>query len=182
MVADPTHTASERQAILEELYCRHQEPLRGSVLHLVGPDLADDVVQTVFLRICRCRDASRIRRIGAAYLRRAVRNEALHILSRGRTVDDVRAALRVERRGVSDPAEAERLRDLAAAEDRELRALPIRARETFVLVAIMKMSHRAAAELLDVSTKAVEKQMTKARKLLQRNLQREWIEQRGGES
>lgn len=70
----------------ERLFRRHASGLKQHLLGYLTDDRADDVVQTVFLRIWRRRRECPLDRITASYLFRTASNEAVHLIARERNL------------------------------------------------------------------------------------------------
>lgn len=133
--------------------------------------LAEDLVQEVFLELWRKRSGIQIQISFRAYLRRAAVNKTLNYLR------DQRLPISDEefmpfQLASSTPQADETLEtsELKEEIDRAISALPERCRQVFVLSRFEELSAKEIADLLDISPKTVENQMTKALKSL-----REWL-------
>jgi len=168
--ADPQE---ERQ--LEELFRVHGREVWKTALRVTGSESdAEDVVQTVFLRLLANRHAGRVRRDEAgAYLRRAATNAALDALRRRKK----RAAVAL------DDAPEDTLADTAPSAERVAGGLPLRralrdglarlsprAAEAFVLRHLEGLSNSEVAALLGTSAPVVAVTLHRARKSLQKHL------------
>jgi RNA polymerase sigma-70 factor (ECF subfamily) len=135
---------------------------------------AEDVVQTVFLRLLANRHAGRVRRDEAgAYLRRAATNAALDCLRRRKT-----------RAGVAlDDAPPQAMADETPSPERQasgaglrralrdgLSKLNPRAAEAFVMRHLEGLSNGEVAEALGTSAPVVAVTLHRARKSLQKHL------------
>jgi RNA polymerase sigma factor (sigma-70 family) len=162
---------------LEELFRLHGRDVFKTAYRVTGSESdAEDVVQTVFLRLLANRHAGRVRRDEAgAYLRRAATNASLDALRRRRT----RAAVSL------DDAPAETMAgDVPSAERRlggvatrralreGLTALHPRAAEAFVLRYLEGLSNGEVAAALGTSAPVVAVTLHRARRSLQKHLQK----------
>lgn len=128
---------------------------------------AKDVVQEVFIKLWRNRTELNITLSLGAYLRRAVVNTSLnHIESKKRflSLDPHESAFNRSIGNVVD--EQQDSNELSLRIDHAISKLPIRTKAVFKLVRFEEMSYKEVAESLNISIKAVEKEMMKALKLL----------------
>jgi RNA polymerase sigma-70 factor (ECF subfamily) len=133
---------------------------------------AEDVVQTVFLRIWQNRASFAIRTSLSAYLYTAVRNGALNGIARRRTERDgwqQAVQEQLARRGAAlppTPLDALESADIAAVVRRAIDRLPARRREALILRWDHGLSHAEIARTLGISVKGVENHITRALKSL----------------
>lgn len=127
-----------------------------------SPEVAEDRVVDVFVRVWERHAAWKLRGGPRGYLFTAVRNEALAWLRRRRMVERAHAqAARDDRRpgmGGGPPAADQdvRVRELAEAAERAVEQLPERTREAFVLHRRHGLSYAEVAETMGISVKTVE--------------------------
>jgi RNA polymerase sigma-70 factor, ECF subfamily len=130
-------------------------------------DQAKDIVQEVFIKLWRNRHELAITGSLAAYLRRAVVNTALNSIERKDRVNmqdldhaDLSAfAANLTEENIS-------YQELTQKANDAIHNLPGRARVVFTLIRSEEMTYKEVAETLNISTKAVEKEMMKALRLL----------------
>ena len=152
------------------LFDRYYPSLLGTGINLLkDKEVAKDVVQDVFLQIWKNREKLQINTSLEAYLKRAVINRSLNKI-RSRKGNTGTEELKYEQ--VNEPSAQEELEggDVKKALDRGLRKLPERCRLIFTLKRIEGMSQKEIASQLDISTKTIENQMTKALKVLKEEL------------
>jgi len=133
--------------------------------------LAEDIVQTIFLRLW---DKIEVLNVGssiAAYLYRAVYNESLNTLKRSKVRRSYHSWLHRNRMDLTDTAHKNlQLQEL----ERQLRAaineLPEQCRTIFQLSRYEELRYRDIGLRLGISVKTVENQMGKALKLLRARL------------
>ncbi len=167
--------ASAGDVVLEELFRVHGRDVFRTAFRVTGSESdAEDVVQTVFLRLLANRHAGRVRRDEAgAYLRRAATNAALDSLRRRKT----RAAVAL------DDAPPDTLADGAPSAERQaggaglrralregLAHLNPRAAEAFVLRHLEGLSNGEVAAALGTSAPVVAVTLHRARRSLQKHL------------
>ncbi|MEL7161048.1 MAG: RNA polymerase sigma-70 factor [Bacteroidota bacterium] len=158
-------------AALDELFRRHYVDLCRVANRFVRNETeAEDIIQELFASLWEKRDGlPRDLTAVGSYLRRSARNRSLNFLrdrkripvTDGELPDNVPAA------GAADGLEASELRQRI---HRAIDRLPERCRLVFTMSKLEDMSHRDIAESLDISTKTVENQMTRAYRFL-----RQWL-------
>lgn len=134
---------------------------------LVDRSLAEDVVQEVMAKLWQMESLDHVRTNLAGYLHRSVVNQSLNkIKERKRwTLDEEpdRADQSPLQTGM-DPAYVQK------AIEQAIQSLPDRCRLVFVFSRYELLSNQEIADLLEISIKTVENQMTKAFRLLRENL------------
>jgi RNA polymerase sigma-70 factor (ECF subfamily) len=155
---------------------------RGELLELAHRitgrrEVAEDVVQDVFLAVWRGRERWHITTSLRAYLRRAVQNGALRSSSTRTVVPGGLELGEVERvapgaladHSAAPDARVEQAELTAAVAEATARMTP-RAREVFTLKRLQHLSTREIAERLGLSPKTVEIHMTRALAALRQRL------------
>jgi len=156
----------------EALFLAHFASLSTLAFSFVrAPDAAEDVVQNVFRTLWMRRGTWYVHGAVGAYLRTAVRNEALNALRGARREREAvwRAGLDASlTTRESDAGLEDRMAtaELAHAVIEAASALPPRCRAVFLLKWQHGLSYRQIADRLDLSIKTVEMQMTRALKWL----------------
>lgn len=165
------------EAAFEALFRAHAVALRAFVLEYVkSRDVAVEVVHDVFLQIWRRRERLEIRESLQAYIYRAARNRALDVVNRDareqRYVEDTMRDSDADEvaRGPASAQQVVEQHDLAAAMERVVAEFPERRRMVFMLRWKSGLRHEEIAELLDISKKTVENQMTRALRALRARL------------
>jgi RNA polymerase sigma-70 factor (ECF subfamily) len=160
--ASPVSTAS-----FDALYERHYEAVFRAAARVTGnPADAEDVLQTVFLRILSHADHEEAARRPAAYFRRAAVNAAVDLLRRrathGETVyDDLAGADAVE----TPPLLKEQLRRAIATLDSDDAAL-------FLLRYVEGLSNEELASLFQLEKNNVAVRLHRIRIRLQKEMER----------
>jgi RNA polymerase sigma-70 factor (ECF subfamily) len=155
-----------------ELFKRYFKQLRNYAFSFVQEQtLAEDIVQTIFLRLW---DKIEVLNVGdsiPAYLYRAVYNESLNTLKRSKVRRSYHSWLNRHMKDQTDTAHKNlQLQEL----ERQLRAaineLPEQCRTIFQLSRYEELRYRDIGLRLGISVKTVENQMGKALKLLRARL------------
>lgn len=161
--------ADDRSAVTAIFLKYHQSLCRIAHRIVNDADEAKDVAQEVFIKLWRNRKSLQLQFSLDAYLRRAVINTSLNrleIRKRFKPLDSEAA------RHVSELGEQNQhhVTELQARIDEAISSLPVRTKAVFTLIRFESMSYREVADSLDISEKAVEKEMMKALKLLRVSL------------
>lgn len=146
------------------------------VLH--DSDLAQDVVQSVFLKLYEVRDQLPADTIVKSYLYRMVYNRCLNELRHKKIVNDYEGNSMVEFyfNDIVQTPEAEqelREKEIQRYVDEAIADLPDRCREVYELKRTTDLSNQQIADQLGISVKTVEAQYTKALARLRKSL--EWL-------
>ncbi len=133
-------------------------------------DIAKDVVQEVFIKLWGNRQKLDITYSLSAYLKRSVINTALNYLEK----DKRSSKVGLEQIGSLPHANFSDQKvsfdELSAQIDQAINQLPVRTRSVFVLIRKEEMTYNEVSVALGISTKAVEKEMMKALKLMREML------------
>jgi RNA polymerase sigma-70 factor, ECF subfamily len=133
-------------------------------------DIAKDIVQDVFVKFWANRKSIQITSSLAAYLKRSVINTALNQIEKDQRYSQVELGNLSNHPIASSSEEAFSLEELSGQLQKAINALPFRTRAVFLLIRNEEMSYKEVAEALDISLKAVEKEMMKALRLLRQML------------
>jgi RNA polymerase sigma-70 factor (ECF subfamily) len=156
----------------EPIFSQLHTPLCKLAFHIVkDPEQAKDIVQEVVIRLWRMRHDLAIRESLLSYLRKAVVNTALNFLEHNRRF----ARQLFEGDGppqfISNPTDEQiSYRELEQKANQAIENLPARTRIVFTLIRSEEMTYKEVAGSLHISTKAVEKEMMKALKLMREAL------------
>jgi RNA polymerase sigma-70 factor (ECF subfamily) len=161
---------TDGEAFMQALFKGYYRPL-GNVIYRVvqDRDVAEDLLQDVFMRVWNNRDTLEISTTYKAYLYRAVMNAALrHVEKQKRQVawDDAT---------VPEPSRdftAEHLdgQEAEQAVSEALATLPPQCRAVFLMSRQEGMSYQQIAEAMDIAPKTVENQMGKALRMMRDRL------------
>jgi RNA polymerase sigma-70 factor (ECF subfamily) len=158
---------SDKEAF-EKLFREYYKRLHGFAYSYVKQfELAEDVVQTVFLRIWSQRESWDPPGTVKHYLFAAVRNESLNRIRQNRLVsikeDDVIECFEEYHSSTSDSSEYEELQQKIQC---GIAALPPRCREIFLLSRRSGLTYTEISDHLDISINTVNTQMGRALKYL----------------
>lgn len=143
---------------LEELFAEHQTRVFRTAYRITGNSTdAEDVLQTVFLRLLRRDDPPDLARGAASYLHRAAVNAALDLLrarKRARAVD-LEAAGELAEPEAKGPERQSHRKELVRWLRSAVARLSPRAAEIFTLRYVEGYGNKEIAEMLDTSQTAV---------------------------
>lgn len=126
----------------------------------------EDIAQDVFYELWKKRARLTIKTSLKAYLRRAAMNKALNFIRDQKIKfddEEKQAPLESKIPSINQKLEAAELQQLI---DQVIDDLPERCRVVFVLSRFEEMSYNEIAKQLDISSKTVENQISKALKIL----------------
>lgn len=148
---------------LDELLQREWQRLVGYAERFTTSlDEAEDVAQRAFVRLWVARDRLDPERSIRAFLYRTARNITIDLQRRRDTRRDARAMLAQGRTASPTPYDRLRERELRGAVDHALEELSPRRREAFLLCRVHGLSHREAADAMDVSPQTIANHVTAA--------------------
>jgi RNA polymerase sigma-70 factor (ECF subfamily) len=153
----------------ERLYGRHVARIHSLARRMIGPELADEVTQDVFVRVWEKVGSFR----GAAAFSTWLHRVAINLILGRRKKLGIRRERFVEGEGLiarmaSNPRSAETAIDFEAA----MEFLPDGAQQVFVLHDIEGYKHKEIAEMLGISAGTSKSQLHRARMILRDHLDR----------
>ena len=163
---------SGKEQALDSLFRTHYSFLCQVVFRMIGDaNQAEDLVQEVFYELWRKREKLQINQSIRAYLKRSAVNRTLNFIRDRKLVVNDESALPLDlassEAGATQQQQAEELQQQINVAIGEL---PERCRIVFSLSRFEHMSNQQIADQLDISTKTVENQMTKALRYLRERL------------
>jgi RNA polymerase sigma-70 factor (ECF subfamily) len=155
---------------LEEAFRTHYEGLhRYAYTLLKDNEAARDAVQQVFTRVWEQRRTIRLRSSARAYLYRALHNYCLNLKTRSRRPEPLSAEEHEDVHLTEADMRVE-YKELQAAVDRAIEALPPQCRLIFLKTRLEGRRYADIAEEQGISIKTVEAQVSKALRLLRTSL------------
>jgi len=145
------------------LYDRYYKYLVVTANNILGDaEMARDLSQDVFLELWRRREDIEVQSSLKFYLRRSVVNKTLnHIKSRRLDFTEPERMPETPSNFLDAQTQLE-VSDLEQVIHQAIAALPERCRVIFTLCRLENMPHKEIAEQLNISTKTIENQMTRA--------------------
>jgi RNA polymerase sigma-70 factor (ECF subfamily) len=162
----------DRQVFRQLFDTYHSRLYSLSFQMLRDSDKAKDAVQEVFIKLWNNREKISVTHSLEAYLKRSVINTTLNVIENEKrhsflSLFNPSSVALVDRQNQTLIDNADELRQTI---DKAILSLPARTRAVFVLVRIEQMSYDQVSESLQMSNKAVEKEMMKALRLLREQL------------
>ncbi|MCF8236595.1 MAG: sigma-70 family RNA polymerase sigma factor [Saprospiraceae bacterium] len=158
----------EKASIMKAIFSAYYQPLWVTAFRMLADrSLAEDMVQEVMGKMWEMERLDHIRSNMGGYLHRSVVNHSLNkIKERKRWALQEEADMPDTRQSMSTSTQQSIQKDIEQA----ISGLPDRCRLVFVMSRYELLSNQEIADLLEISIKTVENQMTKAFRLLRENL------------
>jgi RNA polymerase sigma-70 factor (ECF subfamily) len=160
------------EVAFEALFRAHYEALCQFVEGQVGSaEVAEDIVQNIFLNLWRRRQDWEVRTTVRAYLFGAARNESIkhrkHRQVRRRWKQEEREKETAEKPGPDDRLKHQELRRTL---QKWVDELPERRRQVYLLSRRHGLTYKEIARVMEISPKTVDNQMVEALKFLRKHL------------
>lgn len=160
---------------IKSIFFKFHSSLCNIAFRIVGnDDDAKDLVQDVFLKLWINRNNLSIRFSLSAYLKRAVINTSLNYIEKHKKVKKITLE-KADLEGVIQNDTELEDNELSLKITSAIDGLPNRTRVVFLLIRFEELSYKEVAESLGISTKAVEKEMMRALRMLRLALKRYFI-------
>lgn len=152
---------------LQAIFTQYYKYLLVTAYHIINDnEKAKDLVQDVFFELWKTRTQLNIQSL-KPYLRQAVVNKGLNYLKANKRFDWGEEAVQTQRLTIQNsPQEQLETADLKAIIQQTITQLPNKCRTIFLLSRYEHYSHKEIASMLDISTKTIENQITKALKIV----------------
>ncbi len=157
-----------QESALQKIFKHYYKYLVVTGYNITGDnEKAKDLVQDVFFELWKKREQIEIQSSLKAYLRRAVVNRSLNYIKTQKRFDfgDENFDAQTPDKTFSAQKNLE-AQDLKAAINDAIDSLPAKCKAIFILSRFEKLSHKEIATKLDISTKTIENQITKALKIV----------------
>ncbi len=167
----PPIKQTESTRLIEDAFKAHFKGLHQYSYAILKDELmAEEMVQNVFYKLWKNRDAISINESMAAYLYRSVYNESLNYLKHLKVKKAYQAHAARTMDNINNAAEKLKLKQLEEKLEQALRELPEQCRTIFQMSRFEELKYMEIAGRLGISVKTVENQMGKALKLLRLKL------------
>ncbi len=155
----------------EKIYRAFYKPLtRFAMQYVHDQDEAENIVQEVMYRLWQNRKQLNPQKNLKTYLFTAVKNRALTLLKHKKVRQDYSKQLLSVQFDSDTPERIFQNKELAEAIEISIAALPEKCRRVFCMNRFENLTYKEIASVQGVTVKAVEKQMTRAFKLLRKHL------------
>ncbi len=149
----------------ESIFHRIYSPLCGYALKILkSSEQAEEVVQEVFLKLWEQKNRLEIENIDS-YLYRSVYNKSLHIIAHNKVVQKYADSYIGNNDSLPTPEEGIIVGEMYAVYREQLKKLPEKTRNIFLLSRNQGLKYSEIAEKLNISVKTVEANMSKALKV-----------------
>lgn len=162
----------KKEAFKEVFECYYDQLLRFAYRYLESRDEAEGVVQNVFLWVWENRKTWRVDGSLKTYLYRSVKYKALDILRHEDVKDkyEQELSLQKEEREYNNIEKKMDDKKLAETVRNAIENLPERARRIYKLSRLEGLTYNEIAYVMEISPKTVESQMSRALKILRKQL------------
>ena len=163
-----------KESALQNIFKHYYKYLVVTGYNITGDnEKAKDLVQDVFFELWKKRDRIDIQSSLKSYLRRAVVNRSLNYIKSQKRFDfgEENFDKQTPDKAVSAQKKLE-AEDLKVAINNAIDSLPTKCKAIFILSRFEKLSHKEIAAKLDISTKTIENQITKALKIVRATVTR----------
>jgi RNA polymerase sigma-70 factor (ECF subfamily) len=138
--------------------------------YVKNAQIAEDIVQDVFLKIWLNRKTLHISSSVKSYLYTAVKNRALDNIKRTKIVSSVAVDIATSESFTKTPGDELNDQEIITAVHKTIDELPKRCRQIFKMKKYDGLSYTEIADILEISTNTVQTQMTRAFKYLRKHL------------
>lgn len=171
-------TENEYLIIFKSFFEKHYNSLRFYAMRIVGSyDASEDIVQDCFLELWQKRQSIDFSTSLKNYLYKSVFNRSVnYVKSKANTMEDTDSCITmINKELCNQMIDGEELliyKDLSLGIAKGVKTLPNQCQKIFIMSRTDEMKNKEIAEKLNISVKAVEKQITNALKLLRSYLKK----------
>lgn len=156
---------------IEQCFKSHFKALHAYAYTIVKDDImAEEMVQNVFFKLWKNKEAIEINQSLTAYLYRSVYHESLNYIKHLKVKSVYQAHAARNMNNSNNAADKLKLKDLEEHLEKALRNLPEQCRAIFQMSRFEELKYMEIAAKLGISVKTVENQMGKALRILRMEL------------
>lgn len=166
VISQSISNESEYEFIFRQYY---QGLCNYANMFLKDIDNAEEIVQSVFVKLWEKRETLQIEGSVKSYLYKAVYNASMNELKHGKIKENY-LQMQARNEQIEHPLSQSNLRELEKNIEKALMNLPEQCRLIFKMSRFEDLKYREIASVLNISPKTVENQMGKALRLMRENL------------
>lgn len=158
----------------KKLFLKYYEPLCNFAWRYTrSKAISEDLVQNVFTKLWTLKETLDSQKSIRVYLYQAVKNEALDYISHQKIVRESRVQIvNIRERTAHQKEKPPDQTEFIEAAQEAINNLPNRARRVYKLHRVDGLTYREIAEVMDISVKTVESQMTRSLNMLRNHLRK----------
>jgi len=163
---------SENEAVFEQLFKKHFRELHAYSFSLLKDwDVAEEIVQSLFLKLWEKNEWSHIQTSIKSYLYKSVYHESLNYIRRQKVQLKYQTSTAYAMKNDTDDAAGKlKMSELEHHLNNALGKLPEKCRAIFQLSRFQELKYQEIANQLDISIKTVETHMGKALRILRKEM------------
>ncbi|MBB6112560.1 RNA polymerase sigma-70 factor [Mucilaginibacter lappiensis] len=163
---------NENEAVFEQLFKKHFRELHAYAFSLLKDwDVAEEIVQSLFLKLWEKNEWSHIQTSIKSYLYKSVYHDSLNYIRRQKVQLKYQTSTAYAMKNDTDDAAGKlKMSELEQHLSRALGKLPEKCRAIFQLSRFQELKYQEIATQLDISIKTVETHMGKALRILRKEM------------
>ncbi|MDR6945123.1 RNA polymerase sigma-70 factor [Mucilaginibacter pocheonensis] len=167
-----TDLINESEVVFEQLFKKHFRELHAYAFSLLKDwDVAEEIVQALFLKLWEKNEWARIQSSIKSYLYKSVYHDSLNYIRRQKVQLKYQTTTAYSMKNHTDDAAGKlKLGELEQHLEKALSKLPEKCRAIFHLSRFEELKYQEIANQLDISIKTVETHMGKALRILRKEM------------
>lgn len=163
---------NESEAVFEQLFKKHFRELHAYAFSILKDwDIAEEIVQALFLKLWEKNEWARIQTSIKSYLYKSVYHDSLNYIRRQKVQLKYQTTTAYSMKNHTDDAAGKlKLSELEQHLEKALNKLPEKCRAIFHLSRFEELKYQEIANQLDISVKTVETHMGKALRILRKEM------------
>lgn len=163
---------NESEAVFEQLFKKHFRELHAYAFSILKDwDIAEEIVQALFLKLWEKNEWARIQTSIKSYLYKSVYHDSLNYIRRQKVQLKYQTTTAYSMKNHTDDAAGKlKLSELEQHLEKALNKLPEKCRAIFHLSRFEELKYQEIANQLDISIKTVETHMGKALRILRKEM------------